>query len=81
MPFFLVALLFRTVSAANQQKHLTESDEHTAYWWLTPVKDLLDVMIWTAAFWGNRVDWRGEPYRILAGGKLERIKKDSLRLS
>ena len=69
VPFFLVTLLFRTVSAANQQKHLTESDEHTAYWWLTPVKDLLDVMIWTAAFWGNRVDWRGEPYRILAGGK------------
>jgi ceramide glucosyltransferase len=74
LTFFLVAMLFRTVSAARQQKRLTKSAGHSGYWWLTPVKDLLEVLIWAAAFWGNRVEWRGEDYRILAGGKLLKIK-------
>ena len=74
VPFFMVTLLFRTVSAAHQQKRLTESDDHSAYWWLTPVKDLLEVLIWAAAFWGNHVEWRGERYRILRGGKMLKIK-------
>jgi ceramide glucosyltransferase len=72
-PFCLVALLFRIVSAARQQKRLTQSDAHAAYWWLTPVKDLLDALIWVAAFWGNCIEWRGERYRVLKGGKLLKI--------
>ena len=71
--FCLAALLFRIVSAAQQQKRLTQSGAHWAWWWLTPVKDLLDVLIWAAAFRGNRIEWRGEHYRILAGGKLRKI--------
>jgi ceramide glucosyltransferase len=74
VPFLIVALLFRMVSAAYQQKRLTDSDDHLGYWWLTPIKDLLEVMIWTAAFWGNHVEWRGERYRVLAGGKMVKIK-------
>ena len=72
--FCVEALLFRMASAAQQQKRLTQSNAHWAYWWLTLVKDLLDVLIWAAAFWGNHVEWRGERYRILAGGKLLKIK-------
>ena len=37
---------------------------------LTPLKDLLQVMIWTLAFLGDHVTWRGERYRVLRGGKL-----------
>jgi ceramide glucosyltransferase len=74
LPFFLAALLVRIVSAAQQQKRLTQSGAHLASWWLTPVKDLLDVVIWAAAFWGNKVEWRGEYYRVLAGGKLLKAK-------
>ena len=71
--FCLLALLFRMVSAARQQKRLTQSNAHWLYLWLTPVKDLLDVFIWTAAFWGNHVEWRGERYRVSSGGKLVKI--------
>jgi ceramide glucosyltransferase len=71
--FCLVALLFRVISAAHQQRRLTQSNAHLAYWWMTPVKDLLGVLIWAAAFWGNRIEWRGERYRVLAGGKLVKI--------
>jgi ceramide glucosyltransferase len=72
--FGWAALIFRMASAARQQKKLTESKGHWAWWWLTPVKDLLDVLIWAAAFWGNQVEWGGERYRVLAGGKLLKIK-------
>jgi ceramide glucosyltransferase len=74
-PFFAAALLFRILSAGHQQKRLTKSNSHWSYWWLPPVKDLLDFLIWAAAFWGNSVDWRGEHYRILSGGKLLKINR------
>jgi ceramide glucosyltransferase len=73
VPFCMVALLFRMVSAAQQQRRLTQSNAHSSFWWLTPVKDLLDVLIWVAAFRDNHVEWRGERYRILAGGKLQKV--------
>ncbi len=72
--FFAGAMLFRIVSAAQQQRRLTQSYEHLSSCWLVPVKDLLDSVIWAAAFWGDRIEWRGEPYRILDGGKLVRIQ-------
>jgi ceramide glucosyltransferase len=72
--FLAVALLFRVLTAARQQKRLTQSNAYAAYWWLTPVKDLWEVMIWAAAFWGNHIEWGGERYRILEGGRLLKIK-------
>ncbi|MGP8197958.1 MAG: glycosyltransferase [Limisphaerales bacterium] len=70
LPFCLAALLFRMASAARQQKRLTQSNSHLAWWWLPPVKDLLDLLLWAAAFRGNEVEWHGERYRVLAGGEL-----------
>jgi ceramide glucosyltransferase len=69
--FFVETMLFRIVSAAHQQKRLTQSVAHFGYWWLAPIKDLLDFAVWAAAFWGNQVEWNGDRYKILPGGKLE----------
>jgi hypothetical protein len=30
----------------------------------------LDVLLWAAAFQGSKIEWQGERYRVLAGGKL-----------
>jgi ceramide glucosyltransferase len=73
VPFFLAALLFRIASAARQQCRLTQSNAQLAFCWLASVKDLMDVVIWAAAFFGNRVEWRGERLRVLPGGKLVHI--------
>jgi ceramide glucosyltransferase len=69
-PFFLVALFFRIITAANQQKRLTQSTLRLAWLWMPPVKDMLDFFIWAAAFWGNHVQWQNQRYRVLPGGKL-----------
>ena len=67
------ALVFRIWSAQRQQARMTQEWTHGRYWWLVPVKDVLDFALWAAAFWGNQIEWRGEKYRILAGGKLQRL--------
>ncbi len=64
---------FRVVTAWRQQSRLTQSRGHGVYWWMAPVKDLLDALIWACAFAGNQIIWRGDRYRILSGGKLQRI--------
>jgi ceramide glucosyltransferase len=64
---------FRVVTALRQQSRLTQSRGHAAYWWMAPVKDLLDALLWAAAFAGNQIVWRGDRYRILRGGKLRKV--------
>lgn len=68
----LAALGFRIWSAQGQQKRMTENPAQAGDAWMTPVKDMLDFLIWLAAFWGNRVEWRGQRYRVKPGGMLER---------
>jgi hypothetical protein len=43
-----------------------------AYFWMPLLKDVLDVLVWAGAFLSHHVTWRGERYRILRGGKLEK---------
>jgi ceramide glucosyltransferase len=41
--------------------------------WLGPVSDLLKAAIWLLSFLGNEVVWRGKRFRVLKGGKMERL--------
>jgi ceramide glucosyltransferase len=69
---FLGCACFRIGTALHQQSRLTQARPKWAWWWMAPVKDLLDAAVWAGAFLGNTVVWRGEKYRVLAGGKLQR---------
>jgi ceramide glucosyltransferase len=40
--------------------------------WLYPARDLLGFCLWCASFMGREVIWRGERYRLEAGGKMTR---------
>ncbi len=67
------ALLFRVLTVQQQQTKMTRSRSHWGYLWLVPVKDILDFILWAAAFWGRRIEWRGERYRVGSGGKLVKV--------
>jgi hypothetical protein len=41
------------------------------FWWLVPVKDLLQVAIWFSAFTGNRIEWAGQKMKLRPDGDLE----------
>jgi len=42
-------------------------------WWLLPFADLLSFGIWIWGFFGREIEWRGARFRVLRGGKLERV--------
>jgi ceramide glucosyltransferase len=68
-------VLFRIGTALHQQSRLLQSPARLTYAWMPPVKDMLDVLVWAGAFCSHHIVWRGERYRILAGGKLSKVGK------
>jgi len=38
--------------------------------WMIPVRDLLSLVIWFAAYFGRQVSWRGQRYAIVGGGRV-----------
>ena len=43
------------------------------YWPLLPLSDLLNSALYIASFFGKRITWRGQRFRLQAGGKIERL--------
>lgn len=69
----MLALGWRIVAAVTLHRRLSPE---TATWrddWVVPVRDLLGAGLWAAAFLGNRVDWRGQRYRVGRDGGLTPI--------
>lgn len=66
------ALVFRILSSIDMQRRMTQSSACLFYWWLVPIKDLLNVAIWALSFLGSHIEWRGEIYQVTRGGKLVR---------
>jgi ceramide glucosyltransferase len=40
--------------------------------WLYPLRDLMGFGFWLASYAGDTVVWRGEKYRLTAGGRMLR---------
>jgi ceramide glucosyltransferase len=36
-------------------------------WWLTPFRDAINFVVWIAAFFANKITWRGISYRVKKG--------------
>jgi ceramide glucosyltransferase len=69
----LIFLPVRMFAALKMQEKLSQKQDHYLYFWLIPVKDLLGAAIWALAFFGNTVEWRGEKFKVLEGGKLQKM--------
>lgn len=67
---FAVCLLVRIVTAQTLQKRLSPTGTQGWFWWLVPVKDLLQVALWVCAFFGNHIIWRGHRFRLQRNGRL-----------
>jgi ceramide glucosyltransferase len=78
----LVCWSLRIVAALDLQSRLLRAGSTNrsapvaiAPWWLVPMKDLLQTVIWLLAFAGNRIEWRGERMRLLRDGTLARANQ------
>jgi ceramide glucosyltransferase len=65
----IAILLIRIVLAQNLQRRLTGS-ANANFFWLVPVKDLLQLAIWFGAFAGSTVEWRGRRMKLRRDGTL-----------
>jgi ceramide glucosyltransferase len=65
-----LALSLRCLIAARLHMRLTQRRDIFGYWWLAPVKDLLQAGIWAASFLGNTVEWQGKKFTLRRDGKL-----------
>jgi ceramide glucosyltransferase len=41
--------------------------------WLFPIRDLLGGALWVASYFSSRINWRGEAYRLVRGGRMLRV--------
>jgi len=44
-----------------------------AYCWLYPLRDLMGFGSWLASYCSDRIQWRGERYRLESGGKMVKV--------
>jgi ceramide glucosyltransferase len=69
----IVALALRMILAADLQHRLTLKPRAAWQAWMAPVKDLLQLMLWLAAFAGSSVEWRGVRYKVGRDGRLVKM--------
>jgi ceramide glucosyltransferase len=69
----VLCLLVRLGTAAHLEQRLTRSRDFWTHLWFVPLKDILQAALWACAFAGNRIEWRGERYRLRRDGTLETI--------
>ena len=67
--------LARAASAWAAAEYVLDDPLTRSRFWLVPVQDVVGWMVWAAGFFGNRIEWRGRTYRLLADGRLELIEK------
>ena len=65
-----VCLLLRIVSAYSLQRRLGPVPDQARYWWLPPVKDVLQFFIWAGAFTGQHIVWRDQRFQLQSDGRL-----------
>jgi ceramide glucosyltransferase len=68
--FLGVCLVFRIFSALTLQARFGKIAGQIKYWWIVPVKDLLQAGLWAKAFSGNHIIWRGQRFYIQSDGRL-----------
>lgn len=67
---FACCCFLRIGSAIALQHRLTGSPPEGIWAGMILIKDLLQVAVWALAFLGNRIDWRGEEFRVYRDGQL-----------
>ncbi len=65
-----ITLAFRLFMAWMMSTKVLHDPMAQRLWWLVPFSDLVRFGLWCYGFVGDRIEWRGQPLTIAAGGKL-----------
>ena len=70
-PVALAAAVLRAVAGWATVEHVLRDRRTRRRWWLIPLQDLLQFLVWLGGFFGNTILWRGRKYYLLADGRFE----------
>jgi ceramide glucosyltransferase len=76
-PVVLIALVLRAVAGWATVEYVLGDRTTRHRWWLIPLQDLLQFLVWVLGFFGNTILWRGRKYYLLADGRFERRRQPS----
>ena len=68
---FAAGVVLRLWITRQTLRRLTP-EASASFFWLAPIKDLFQLLLWALAFGGRHVLWRGQRLRVVRGGRLER---------
>ena len=69
-PVAAASVALRLAAAWAVGAHLLRDPLVARYFFLIPIADMLSFVLWAGSFFGRRVVWRGEPFRLEADGRL-----------
>jgi ceramide glucosyltransferase len=69
---FSIALVLRAAMALVTSRLVLGDRQVLRSFWLLPLRDLMAVAVWVAAWFGGTVVWRGQRFRLVRG-RLKRI--------
>jgi ceramide glucosyltransferase len=67
---FLFMCGFRVLSVIFINKAAIHNDEVTRYFWLIPINDLFNSIIWFLSLFINTVHWKNRQFRVLKRGRI-----------
>lgn len=70
-----IAFFIRMLAAWYVGVYIMKDRRLRNYFYLVPIRDLISFIIWLISFVGNTVEWRGDRFRLAAGGKLIPMEK------
>lgn len=71
---FLFACAVRVLIGVLLNRTTIRNRELNRYFWLIPLNDLLNSLIWLLSLFTHKVTWKGRRFRVLKGGKMVEVK-------
>jgi ceramide glucosyltransferase len=75
------SVLGRSVQALVVGKYVVREKRILAAMILFPVRDLIGALTWMMSYASNRIQWRGEIYELIDGGRMRRASGSRTNLA
>jgi len=73
-PVAAAAAALRAVAGWTTVEHILRDRYTRRRWWLIPLQDFVQFVVWAGGFFGNTISWRGRKYYLLADGRFELLQ-------
>ena len=73
-PLLAAAVVLRAAAVWATAVHVLRDPLTRRRWWLVPVQDIANLLVWCAGFFGNTILWRGRRYWLLPDGRFELVQ-------